>query len=235
MWPEAKSSCLRTAAVPRWSFSITISAIRDGCRITWSWRKTTPCMSPPIRVTASRSGPNGPATCVTSPASISACSKTWGSTRRRWLAWVSAAGSRLRWRRCAIMSSPIWCWSTLWYPAYARRDYRPVSNQHARLRQGGLRRSAEVCRFVQGAARRRSVGPVGDQPRDDDPHRVEALHVQPGDAASDQDGDGADAGGVGQAQSRGAAVVRRALSAVDAQGEAGDHRGQPLPGSRKTS
>src|SRR6202043_3769127 len=38
---------------------------------------------------------------------------------------------------------------------------------------------------------------------------LEALHVQPGDAPSDQGGDGADAGGMGQEQPGGAAVMRR--------------------------
>ena len=28
--------------------------------------------------------------------------------------WASAAGSRPRWRPCAIMNSPTWCWSTRW-------------------------------------------------------------------------------------------------------------------------
>jgi pimeloyl-ACP methyl ester carboxylesterase len=52
-----------------------------------------------------------------------------------------------------------------------------ITDQHAGLRAGGFRRPGAIRRAVQGAPRRRSVGDLGGQPRDDHPDRVEAVYV----------------------------------------------------------
>ena len=142
-----------------------------------------------------------------------------GLDESAWSASASAAGSRPRWRRMAPRGfrklvlvgamgikppeGDILDQALVSYIDYARAGFHDQAAFDARLRRRAADRPARA---------------VGHQPRDDLPHRVEALHVQPDAAAPAGRRAGAGAGGVGRRRPDRAARARRALREGAAQG-----------------
>ena len=125
-------------------------------------------------------GRNGCAACAISPWCIAGCWRISASRSRRWSASASAAGSRPRWR------------------PWRRRDYRTlvlVGAMGIKPPEGDILDQAIVSYIEYARAGfhdqaafdarlwRRTRAPtareVGHLPRDELPHRLEALHVQP--------------------------------------------------------
>ena len=158
------------------------------------------------------------------------------ATASRWSGSASAAGSRPRWRRWRRARSAGWCWSAPW--ASSRREGEILDQALVSyidyVRAGFDDQEAFDARLRRRAADRpaRAVGP---QPRDDVPHRLEAVHVQPDAAAPAGRRAGAGAGRVGRRRPDRAARVRRALRGGAAAGAGSRSSRAPATASRWSS
>ena len=105
-----------------------------------------------------------------------------------------------------------WCWSAPWASS-RRRATSSTSGDHRlyRLCPRRLPRPEGVRPRLWRRALDRPARDVGHLPRDELPHRLEALHVQPDPAASAGRRARAGAGGVGRRRQGRAAERRRAL------------------------
>ena len=105
--------------------------------------------------------------------------------RRAASAWASAAGSRPRWPAWRRAICRIWCWSAPMGIKPPQGDI--LDHAHHRLHRlcpRRLPRPEGVRRGLRRGAVDRPARDVGHLPRDELPHRLEALHVQPDAAAS---------------------------------------------------
>ena len=135
-----------------------------------------------------------------------------GRRARRCSASASAAGSPPRWRAWRRTIRRSWCWSApMGIKPPRGRDPRPGAGQLHRLCPGRLPRPGRLRRGLRRRAEHRPAGEMGHLPRDELPHRLEALHVQPDPAAPAGRRARARAGGLGRRGPRRAAERRRAL------------------------
>ena len=173
------------AAVPSWC-CITRPARSIACRSTMRWPRTSTCWCRIIPATAARSGRTGCAACATSPSIYRGLLAELGISERR------AGRPRLRRLDRRRDGQP-------WRPPTFRRlvlvgamGIKPpqgdiLDQAHRQLHRLRPRRLPRP-EGVRPRLRRRAVGrparAVGHLPRDELPHRLEALHVQPDAAAS---------------------------------------------------
>ena len=188
-------------------------------------RAATTCSCRTIRATAARSGRTGCAACATSPWSIAACSPSSRSAQR--------GPGRARLRRLdrgrdgqhgAGRSLAAGAGRRDGHQAAAGRHPRPRRHRLHRLRPRRLPRPEGVRPGLRRRALDRPARDVGHLPRDELPHRLEALHVQPDPAAPAGRGARAGAGRVGRRRQGRAAERRRASMP----------RRCPTPGSRSS-
>ena len=110
--------------------------------------------------------------------------------------------------------------------AAAGRDLRPGDRELHRLRPRWLRGPGGVRAPLRGRTRDPPAGAVGPEPRDDVPHRVEAVHVQPEPAPSPGRRADPEPGGMGKRRPGRPAGLRRAVRARPRAGAARRGRGR---------